>query len=79
MLPTDEFLEYFSSKLQLLKRYSFVATQQAQYIQSCKESLAAGEFVVIGDFSENFSFVVQDAAQSSHLNNSMATTHSFAY
>ena len=34
---------------------------------------------MIGDFSENFSFVVQDEAKSFQWNNSMATIHLFAY
>ena len=76
---TDDFLEQFLSKLQLLKRHDFVAKQQTQYLQSRKESLVAGEFLVIGDFSENFSFVVQDAAQAFHWNNNMATIHPFVY
>jgi len=30
---------------------------------------------VVADFSENYSFVVQDAAQGMHRNNSLATIH----
>lgn len=36
-----------------------------------------GEFAVVADFSENYSFVVQDAAQGMHWNNSQATIHPF--
>ena len=36
-----------------------------------------GEFLVVGDFSENYSFVLQDAAQSFHWNNLQATLHPF--
>ena len=36
-----------------------------------------GEFLVIADFSENYSFVLQDAAQGFHWNNSQATIHPF--
>ena len=79
MQPTDDFLEQFLSKVQLLKRHDFVAKQHARYLQSCQESLVTGEFVVIGDFSENFSFVIKDAAQSFHWNNNMATIHPFVY
>ena len=32
---------------------------------------------MIGDFSENYSFVLQDAAQGFHWNNSQATIHPF--
>ena len=34
-----------------------------------------GHFLVICDFSENYSFVLQDAAQGFHWNNSQATLH----
>ena len=36
-----------------------------------------GELVVQADFSENYAFVVQDASQSFHWNNTQATVHPF--
>ena len=39
--------------------------------------LKPGEFVIVGDFAENYSFVLQDAAQSFHWNNLQATIHPF--
>ncbi|KAL5503158.1 hypothetical protein EMCRGX_G010065 [Ephydatia muelleri] len=36
-----------------------------------------GEFVVVADFSEYYSFVLQDAAQGFHWNNAQATLHPF--
>ncbi len=39
---------------------------------STKEVLKDGEFLVIGDLAENFSFVVQDEAQSFHWNNAQS-------
>lgn len=39
--------------------------------------MKAGEFLVVGDFAENYSFVLQDAAQSFHWNNSQGTIHPF--
>ena len=36
-----------------------------------------GEFLVLADFSENYSFVVQDEVQGFHWNNSQATIHPF--
>ena len=44
-----------------------------------KENLLPGEVLVIGEFSENYSCVVQDEAQSFHWNNNIATIHQFAY
>ena len=44
-------------------------------MQQTKESLKPGEFLVLADFSENYSFVIQDEVQSFHWNNSSATVH----
>ena len=38
-----------------------------------------GEFLVVGDNSENYSFIVQDAVQGYHWNNSQVMLHPFVY
>ena len=40
-----------------------------------KENLSPGQVLAVGDFSENYSFVVQDAAQGVHWSNSSCTLH----
>ena len=40
-------------------------------------SLKPNECIIILDFAENFSFVVQGAAQAFHWNNTQATIHPF--
>lgn len=47
------------------------------FFAESKLNIVPGEFVVIGDFAENYSFVVQDASQSFHWNNLQATIHPF--
>jgi hypothetical protein len=42
-----------------------------------KKKFKNGESLVICDFSENYAFVGQDAAQGLHWNNSQATIHPF--
>ena len=42
-----------------------------------KSYLQPGVFQVMADFSENYSFVLQDEAQGFHWNNSQATLHPF--
>ena len=76
---TDEFIEGFLDKLETLRRHDFIAKQQPPYLAERKESLKEGEFLAIGDFSDNFSFVVQDEAQSFHWDNGMVTLHPFVY
>ena len=52
---------------------------QSYFLSQKKSELKDGEFCVIGDFSENYSFIVQDAAQGFHWNNSQATLHPWVY
>ena len=58
-------------------RSHFIASQQAEFYKDCKLHLSPGEMLVTADFSENYSFVLQDAAQGFHWNNSQATVHPF--
>ena len=74
---SDDFVEYFCDKLLALIPHSFVATQQSSYYTECKLNLKTGEVVVQADFSENYAFTLQDAAQGFHWNNCQATVHPF--
>ena len=73
----DDFVETFCEKLENLLPHSFIAKQQSSFQSKLKLELKLGEFLVIGDFAENYSFVLQDAAQGFHWNNSQATIHLF--
>lgn len=73
----DDFVDSFCEKLETLLPHSFFAKQQAHFYSQLKEDLQPGEFLVTADFSENYSFVLQDAAQGFHWNNSQATIHPF--
>ena len=77
VVPADEFIDTFVCKLRKLLHHDFTAKMQAAFMQQKKESLQEGEVLVIADFSENFSFVVQDEIQSFHWNNESATIHTF--
>ena len=77
ILPVDDFLRIFLAALSKVVMHDFIAKQQANYLQATKNALRPGEFVVFGDFAENYSFVVQDAARSFHWNNLQATIHPF--
>ena len=62
----DEFIEDLADKVSKLTRHHYIAHKQALYLKNLKESLALNECIIHGDFSENYSFVVQDAAQGFH-------------
>jgi hypothetical protein len=76
-VPAEEFVEIFCEKLELLRPHSFIASEQAAFYTRWKSSLQPGEILVTVDFSENYSFILQDAAQGFHWNNSQATLHPF--
>ena len=76
-LPFEDFIDAFIEKVEMLIPHSFIATQQSQFFNESKKELKQGELVVVADFAENYSFVVQDAAQGMHWNNSQATIHPF--
>lgn len=73
----DEFVESFCEKLKTLLTHSFVAKQQSLFQNEVRDGLKPGVFQVIADFSENYSFILQDEAQGFHWNNSQATIHPF--
>lgn len=56
----EEFVESFCEQLLGLKRYSFISRQQSKFYKELKENIKEDEAVVSLDFSENYSFVVQD-------------------
>jgi len=64
-------------QLEALIPHSFLATQQPSFLPELKFGLHPGESLVVSHFSENYSFVLQDAAQGFHWNNSQATIHPF--
>ena len=69
-LPVEEFADTFCKKIEL-----FHSFQQSRH--HSMHLVRTGEFLVTADFSEIYSFVLQDAAQGFHWNNSQATLHPF--
>ena len=76
-LTAEDFIPYFHEQLTDLLQHDFIAKAQSSFLQEKKQELSEGEFVIVGDFSENYSFIVQDAAQSFHWNNCQASLHPF--
>jgi len=74
---SDDFINLLCNMLQKLTKHHFIAKSQNQYLRELKASLKPNECIIILDFAENFSFIVQDAAQSFHWNNAQSTLHPF--
>lgn len=75
----NDFIDFLMDMLQKLLRHSFIAKQQGEFLKKLKENVPIGHFIVLGDFSENYSFVLQDEAQGFHWNNDQATIHPFGF
>ena len=56
--PVEDFLASFSSAIVLLTKH-FVSKKQGEAYRPAKESLKEDEVLVVGDFAENFSFLLQ--------------------
>ena len=69
----SSFIDIFFPLLYKLKTHSFISKQQSSYFQFLRESLSEGEFLISLDFSENYAFIAQDAAQSFHYNNNQCS------
>lgn len=75
VLTPDEFREKFLDMLKELKAHHFVSKQQARHLRELKGSIRTHEAIVLIDFAENYSFLVQDAPQSYHWVNTQASVH----
>lgn len=75
--PVDEFVDLLSQEQTKLILHSFIAAEQNKFLSETKNNLLQGELVLICDFAENYSFIVQDSIQSFHWSNNQATIHPF--
>ena len=72
-----EFIKAIIDKINTLTSHHFIPKHQSRFLSTQKANLAADEAIIILDFAENYSFVIQDAAQGHHWDNSQATLHPF--
>ena len=75
--PVEEFLDEFMAVLKKLQYHDFIAKVQSNFILDIKSNLRSNEYLVIADFSENYTCVVQDAVQSYHWHATSVTVHPF--
>jgi hypothetical protein len=73
--PVEEFVETLVEKLQNLTAHSFIAKAQSLYLRNQKDVLDECSAIILGDFAENYQFVVQDEIQSFHWNSSQCSLH----
>lgn len=73
----DSFVTDFSEQMKKLKPHHFISKQQSEFFRDAQFNLKQNEMIIICDFAENYSFVIQDAIQSFHWSNDQATVHPF--
>ena len=73
----EEFIAKIVDDVYEVCPHHFIAKAQANHIKIAKEHLSENELIILLDFAENYSFVVQDAVQGFHWENSQATLHPF--
>lgn len=75
VLDRDQFIDTLVKNVETLIPHHYISKAQSAYLTTLKENLSDGEVVALLDFAENYTFLVQDAAQSYHWNNTQATLH----
>lgn len=76
--PADQFVEELFEQLEALSSHDYTAKQQSTFFKQTKASLKEGEILTVGDYAQNYAFVLQDSVQGFHWNNDQATVHPFA-
>lgn len=74
---TEVFISEFTTDVAKLVTHDFIARKQQEQLKHRKKNLEMDEAVVICDFAENFSFVIQDEVQGYHWNQKQCTIHPF--
>ena len=77
IVATQECLLKLCQQIWQLTRHHFEAKVQSAHFVRLKQNVEDGEVVVQGDFADNFSFTVQDAAQSFRWDAPQCTVHPF--
>ena len=74
----NELIDILTNKIFELCHHHFTKVQQATYLKETKVMLDNETCIILIDFAENYSFLVQDAIQSFCWQNQQATLHPFA-
>ena len=59
-VPLSEFITALSHQLDSITCHSYIAKSQASYLFELKQNLEEDAIIVLGDFAENYTFVIQD-------------------
>lgn len=74
---TQKFKETLLKEVWNLTEHHFIAQTQKNYLNDSKNNLDNDACIVLMDFSENYSFIIQNSIQAFYYNNNQATIHPF--
>lgn len=74
---SDEYINSLSKKIVNLTRHHYIAKTQSHFLKELKLNMTSDEVILLLDFAENFSFIIQDEIQGFHWENSQCTVHPF--
>lgn len=73
----DNYFLTLEKRIIELKSHDFIAKSQNNFLKEAKLKLKNNEFIVLLDFSENYSSVIQDEVQAHHWSHKQSTIHPF--
>ena len=71
----QDFVDILCSQLSKSTLHSYIAKSQANFLKDLKQNLPSNEVILLGDFAEIYSIVVQDEVQGMHWNNAQCSLH----
>ena len=74
----DEFIQTVTEMIYDLCHHHFIKNSQASYLRDSKENLDNKTSIILMDFAENYSFIIQDTIQGFYWQLCQATLHPFA-
>ena len=74
-VTVEEYKDQVIESVDKLTAHSYIAKCQAKFLKDLKIELEDNECIVLGDFAENYEFVVQDEIQSYHWSKDSCTLH----
>ena len=74
LVERDDYIEKIVVLVNKLTTHHFVARNQSAYFVHSKENVVLETCVLVSDFLENFSFVIQDSVQGYYSSNDQATS-----
>ena len=74
-MSVNEYIDLLIETIDALTPHSYIPKCQAKYLKSRKEDLPEDSLIFLGDFAENYTFVVKDEVQSFHWRKQHCTLH----